>query len=158
MTGVSVRTLRYYVQLKLLEPSEFRGTITRYQRLELLRLLGVLRMKSEARVSLSEIRRKLRALSERELEAWLVTGPVPPAAAAALGITVESAPGGSPVGDRAEAPLLPASRSAPRLGRGPVETWHRVCLLSGPELWVSCDASPATLRAAESICGDYVGR
>jgi hypothetical protein len=27
-----VRTLRYYVQLKLLEPSDFRGTWTRYQR------------------------------------------------------------------------------------------------------------------------------
>jgi DNA-binding transcriptional MerR regulator len=161
MTGVSVRTLRYYVQLKLLEPSEFRGTITRYQRLELLRLLGILRMKSEARVSLSEIRRKLRALSERELEAWLATGPVPAAAAAALGITVESARSGSLGGaaeTSGETPLLSSNHSPARLGRGPVETWHRVCLLPGLELMVSCDATPATMRAAQSICDDYVGR
>ena len=46
---VPLRTLRYYVQLNLLAPSEFRGTATRYQRRELLRLFGILRLKSEAR-------------------------------------------------------------------------------------------------------------
>ena len=61
---VPLRTLRYYVHLNLLAPSEFRGTATRYQRRELLRLFGILRLKSEVRISLAEIKRKLHALSE----------------------------------------------------------------------------------------------
>jgi DNA-binding transcriptional MerR regulator len=39
LAGLSVTTVRYYVKQRLLRPAEFRGTLTRYQRPELLRLL-----------------------------------------------------------------------------------------------------------------------
>ncbi|MBN1611424.1 MAG: MerR family transcriptional regulator [Polyangiaceae bacterium] len=181
VSGVSLRTLRYYVQLKLLRPLELRGTATRYPRRELLRLLGILRMKSETRASLAEIRRKLDTLAEKELEAWLLAGPLPADAAAALGITGRGT-AGSPRFDAAagtfdvnaswpgaavptasgcsEPGASEPGASAPiaRYERGTVETWQRVCLLPGLELLVRCDASPAVRRAAQSIYDDYVGR
>jgi DNA-binding transcriptional MerR regulator len=165
ISGVPLRTLRYYVQLGLLRPLEFRGTATRYPRRELLRLLGIPRMRAETRASLAEIKRKLDALADPELEAWLLSGPLPPGAAAAL-----EAPGraaadiprfdASRAAGNSEPCTFDAGTSAPvsRHERGPVETWQRVCLLPGLELMLRSDASPAVRRAAQSIYDDYVGR
>jgi DNA-binding transcriptional MerR regulator len=181
ISGVALRTLRYYVQLKLLRPLEFRGTATRYPRRELLRLLGILRMRSETRASLAEISQKLDTLADPELEGWLLAGPLPPEAAAALGIPgrpaadrprfdpadgsfdVNASRAGaaaSPAAGNSAPGTFEAGTSAPvsRHERGPVETWQRVCLLPGLELLVRADASPAVKRAAQSIYDDYVGR
>jgi len=168
ISQVPLRTLRYYVELNLLEPSEFRGTSTRYQRRELLRLLGILRMKSEARISLAEIKRKLHALGEEQLEEWLLARPLPPAAAVVLG---HPALGGGtmcselpvhPVREAADARLtddaapIALGRSAPLVAG--TETWQRVHLLPGLELVLRFDASPAVRRAAQSIYDEYLGR
>src|SRR5450432_3068800 len=67
LSATPIRTLRYYVEQRLLRPSEFRGTATRYQRRELLRLFGILRLRSETRLTLSEIRAQLDRQSEPEL-------------------------------------------------------------------------------------------
>jgi DNA-binding transcriptional MerR regulator len=150
---VSVRRLRYYVQLDLIEPSEFRGTSTRYQRRELLRLLGVLRMQSAARLSLAEIKRKLQLLSEPELEAWLVSQPLPPTAAAALGLSLSDAVAVRSPDDPTHAGSVSAAGS---LGQGG-STWQRIQLLPGLELMLCADASPAVRRAARSICDEYLG-
>jgi DNA-binding transcriptional MerR regulator len=158
MCGVSIRTLRYYVQLDLLEPSEFRGNITRYQRRELLRLVGVLRLQAETRLTLIDIKRKLHDMDESQLENWLRTGAMPPLAADALGIAIATP-------TAVQAHNVPASveltqdTSGQLQGSGDkAEAWQRIHLLPGLELMVSADASPIALRVAQRIWADYVGR
>ena len=155
---VPLRTLRYYVQLNLLEPSEFRGTSTRYQRREVLGLLGIVRMLAETRLSLVEIKRKLHALSDAELESWIRSRPLPLIAADALGF--------APVAPvvalfAAAAPAAVDSSVAfdsSQASPSEVETWQRLRLLPGLDLMLSSRASPAALRAAQSIYDDYVAR
>lgn len=142
LSQVSVRRLRHYVELDLLEPLEVRGTATRYPRRALLRLFATLRLRSESRFGLAEIKRRLDALGDNELAAWLRSGPLPPAAAAAIGL---EPPAPAAVSDNA----LP-----PRVNR---TTWQRIALLPGLELMVDAQASPAVRRAAQSICAEYVG-
>jgi DNA-binding transcriptional MerR regulator len=149
LTQIPVRRLRYYVQIKLLQSSEFRGTATRYQRLELLRALGIQRLRAE-RASLLTIKQTLHALGERELEAWLRAGPLPPEAASALGLAT----------DLASAPAINVSARADAMHAAVApgsSTWQRVTLLPGLELMIATDASPVVQRAARSICAEYVG-
>src|SRR5262245_15801063 len=73
LSGFSIRALRHYVTSGIIRPLEFRGTATRYARRELLRLLRMLRMKGAGRFRLSEVKRKLDALSDPDLEAWIAT-------------------------------------------------------------------------------------
>jgi DNA-binding transcriptional MerR regulator len=47
LTELSETTIRYYVQQRLIRPIERRGTATRYERRELLRLLGFTRLKHD---------------------------------------------------------------------------------------------------------------
>jgi DNA-binding transcriptional MerR regulator len=84
LAGLPITTLRYCVQQGLLRPAEFRGTLTRYQRPQLLRLLGILRLKSEGKSTLAEKQRRLDSMSSGDLEKWLGSGArqarVPPVA------------------------------------------------------------------------------
>ena len=149
MTDVSVRTLRNYVTKGLLTPTEFRGTATRYQRREVLRLLAAMRARKETKLTLDEIKRKLDALAESELEAWLRKGPLPAPASAALGIVPEPAPRDV---DAEADPIRALERWQPQL-----DTWQRIRLLPGLELMLGPTASPAAMRAAQKICGEYLG-
>jgi DNA-binding transcriptional MerR regulator len=150
LTGISLRTVRYYVELGLLQPIELRGTATRYARRELFRLLCVLRMKTAPGSSLSAIKKELDTLDEDELEAWLSSEPLPQAVAAALGLDDPSAL----VGRR---PVLEPSPVPFGLSRVPaLETWHRIRLLPGLELMVSSEASAAVRGIAQKIYQDCV--
>jgi DNA-binding transcriptional MerR regulator len=159
LSQVPVRRLRHYIDLNLLEPLEFRGTATRYPRRALLRLLATLRLRAESRFGLTEIKRKLDALGDNELQAWLQSGPLTPAAAAALGLAsptpaavsgtdhTRSTRGNHGKADTTQPTPLCASSS----------TWQRIVLLPGLELMISSEASPVVRRAAQSICAEYVG-
>jgi DNA-binding transcriptional MerR regulator len=153
LSGLPVTTVRYYVQERILRPLEFRGTATRYQRRELLRLLGLQRLKLEGKSSLAEMSRKLDALGEAELEQWLATGPLPlpPAAAAALGIQC-------PTFALKGAPLVPASiqTQSSEILSSRSEIWQRITLLPGLELLLRADAKEAAQAAARQICEEYV--
>jgi DNA-binding transcriptional MerR regulator len=153
LTQLPVRRIRYYLEHRLIEPIEFRGTATRYQRRELLRVLGIARLRAETGANLAEIRRKLDGLGDRDLEAWLRTQPLPLAAAAALGFA--SPPGAqtspSANGSSAPAPVLKDRVGVAKNG----STWQRVSLLPGLELMIAADASPAVLSAANQICEVY---
>jgi len=151
LTGLSLTTLRYYVREGLLKPSELRGTLTRYQRSELLRLLGVVRLKSEGKSTLAEKQRRLASMSAVELETWLSAGPLAPAAAAALGLQVSTSITGSISRAMAVTPGISID-----LGRAPGEFWQRVALLPGLELLLRADAPQAVRNAAQRICDDYV--
>jgi DNA-binding transcriptional MerR regulator len=151
-SGLSVTTLRYYVQQRLLRPLEFRGTLTRYARRELLRLLGIQRLQSEGRAPLAAIRQQLDALTDSELEAWLVQRPLSEAVAAALGILPPAmqTPSATEVNPEAK-----TGAAEPELGSGWVETWQRVALLPGLELVLRVDAPSAVRAAAQRICQEY---
>ena len=140
ITEVPVRRLRYYVEHRLITPSEFRGTSTRYQRRELLRVLATVRLQAEARTSLKQIQLKLDTMTTPELEQWLRQRPLPPLAAAALGFTMR--------------PMLPETKV---LVAKPSSTWQRLCLMPGLELHISSDADPEVLLAAGRIHQEIVG-
>jgi DNA-binding transcriptional MerR regulator len=146
------RRVRYYLEHELITPSEFRGTATRYQRRELMRLLGVVRLRADTRAKLADIKRRLDVLGERELEAWLRTQPLPLTAAAALGLSAAST-------NAPRAATQAAGASTPSIAgfARQASTWRRVCLLPGLELAIAADASPAVVRAAQQICEAYVG-
>jgi DNA-binding transcriptional MerR regulator len=146
------RRVRYYLEHELITPSEFRGNATRYQRRELMRLLGVVRLRADTRAKLADIKRRLDALGESELEAWLRTQPLPLTAAVALGLSAVStsvAGGTTQAGDASMRSVNGFARQG--------STWQRVRLLPGLELAIATDASPAVLRAAQQICEAYVG-
>jgi DNA-binding transcriptional MerR regulator len=151
LSETPIRTLRYYVEQRLLRPSEFRGTATRYQRRELLRLFAILRLQSETKLTLSEIRAQLDALGEPELTAWLLARPLPPTVAALLGTgttdaaTAQGASGASATTEGA-------------LEHALVETWQRMWLAPGLELLLRSDASPEVRAAAHRICADYLAK
>ena len=151
LTGLSVTTVRYYVKQRLLRPAEFRGTLTRYQRPELLRLLGIVRLKSEGKSTLAEKQRRLDSMSSGDLEKWLGSGPLAPAAAAALGLPVAMPSAAS------DPSVLTATITTHLdLGRAPAEYWQRIALLPGLELLVRTDAPQAARIAARRICDEYV--
>ena len=151
LTGLPATTLRYYVQQGLLRPAEFRGTLTRYQRPQLLRLLGLLRLKSEGKSTLAAKQRRLDAMTSGDLEQWLASGPIAPAAAAALGFQTATH---SVASDQVALAATPSTSI--ELGRAPNEFWQRIALLPGLVLLVRADAPQAARMAAQRICDEYV--
>jgi DNA-binding transcriptional MerR regulator len=157
LSGTPIRTLRYYVEQRLLRPSEFRGTATRYQRSELLRLFAILSLRSETKLSLSQIRAQLDAASDPQLEAWLLTRPLPPTVAALLGRGSTDAA----TAQRMTSAIGATSASAASEGaleQPVVETWQRLRLAPGLELLLRSDASPEVRGAAQRICADYLAK
>jgi DNA-binding transcriptional MerR regulator len=84
LTGISVRTLRDYVTRGLIAPWEFRGTATRYGRLDLLRLVTLTRMRSQSKLTLNAAKAELDARDESELEANVNRDSLSPELSAAL--------------------------------------------------------------------------
>jgi DNA-binding transcriptional MerR regulator len=175
ISGVPVRRLRDYVFRDLIQPIERRGTATRYARGQLVRLMAIKRLRAELDLTLADIKREMDAKGERELEAWILTGPLPSTVLAALGhapagadvatdteaaATLHGVLGASSVGAPAGwpssvfnaqgAPTGSASSSAPA-------AWYHLQLLPGLVLQVSATASPAVRSAAKRICDEYVG-
>lgn len=157
MTGVSVRTLRNYVTAGLLTPTELRGTATRYQRRELLRLVAVMRARKETKLSLADMKQKLDAVGDGELEAWVRAGTLPLAVSAALGIE----PPPPPASASAPGPAARNSETAPSQAlqrwTRQLEAWQRIQLLPGLELMLGPTASAQAVDAARKICSEYLG-
>ena len=159
LTETPPRTLRYYRELKLLTGLAFRGTSTRYQRVHLLRVLAIQRLKAE-RVPPAAIRQRLEGMSEDDLIAFVsergVTRPVAealelPAPANAALAYLEP--------DLTHAPFRAVSgESPPPQGEAVArEGWRDLRLLPGLELRVAGDASPLAHRLVREIYEHYVG-
>lgn len=184
MSGMPVRRLRDYVFRDLIQPIERRGTATRYHRSQLVRLMAIKRMRSESDLELAEIKRRMDAMGDRELEAWIMTGPLPPAVLEALGHsstarTPTPTPLTGSVGAASAWPSSVANSNAatanaansnatapnvtgPNAEHTPSQdsafaTWHHVQLLPGLVLQLSATASPAVKAAAKRIRDEYVG-
>ncbi len=154
LSATPIRTLRYYVEQRILHPSEFRGTATRYQRRELLRLFTILRVRIETRLSLAEIRKRLDTLTESELEAWLRKRPLPPGLATVLATSSISASAHTQTA-AVQATEIAGEAPGPFTG-ALIESWQRIPLAAGLDLMVRTDASPAVRSAAHRICANYL--
>ena len=169
ISGVPVRRLRDYVFRDLIQPIERRGTATRYARSQLVRVLAIKRMRGELGLELAEIRRRMDAMGERELEAWITSAPLPDEAMVALGRK-----GPDVAGAQAPSPQhpWPADVASPRVADGSNDTgtgqamgagahaaatWYHVQLLPGLVLQLNANASPAVKNAAKRIVDEYVG-
>ena len=148
LTQLSPRTIRYYRVVKLLPALSFRGTSTRYQRVHLLRVLALQRLKAE-NVPLAAIRQRLEAMSEAELVAFVSEGGVTEAVARALGLPSPANAAVAPSESRVEPPRQVEAVAA--------ESWHRVHLVPGLELHVSGDAGPLAHRLVMEICAECMG-
>jgi len=74
LTGLSVRTIRYYVAEGLIPSSGMEGPGTRYPQATLARLRLIAKLK-DAHLPLAEIRKRLRALGDAEVQELAGTGP-----------------------------------------------------------------------------------
>lgn len=81
-----MRTIRLYLQRKVLPPTRVKGSATRYQRRRLLWLLAIKRLLAAERLKLSEVRARLSSLAEAELEALATEEVAPGILAQALGL------------------------------------------------------------------------
>jgi len=159
LTGVPLRTIRYYVAKDVLQPLERRGTLTRYPRRALLRLLGTVRLLGE-RLTLAEVKKRLDTLGNPELEAWLREYPVPDAIQAAL--EADAAGYWPPAGVSGALNAVPpqpvaVTQAAPVQPAHSNELWHRVELLSGLTLQWPASAGPVITDAVRRIRGMYSG-
>lgn len=163
LTELPETTVRYYLQRHVIEPIEIRGTATRYDRHNLLRLLGVMRLKVEEESTLAEKKRKLDGMGPADLERWLCSGSLPHAAAAALGIESmlvvhpqRSVPApGFETSASLPSTLLTTTPSAHELERAAAERWERIALLPGLDLLVRADARESARLVAQHIYEVY---
>ena len=163
LTELPETTIRYYLQLRIIEPIEIRGTATRYGRRCLLRVLGILRLKSEEDSTIAEKKRKLDAMGPEQLERWLCSGSLPHAAAVALGLdSVLAAPPplaldapASESSATAHSAVLTPTPPARECERAAAECWERIELLPGLDLVVRADAREPARLIARQICEVY---
>ena len=127
LTGLTVRAIRHYVQMKLVTGAKPRGPSTVYTREQLVRLQAIAVLRRRDRLSLPKIRRRLAGLDLAQLEA-LLPKPAPPP------------PPPPPIPE----PIAPNS-----------ERWDHVTLLPGLELRVRTDAGAIVHRLAKEIVATY---
>jgi hypothetical protein len=142
LTAIPVRTLRDYVQRGLLRHSALRGTLTRYPLCEVRRFVAALRLKAQSKTTWAETKRKVDAFSALELNAWLAQQELPPALAAELGI---ARPKDASIPSPAPQNMIPLQLTG--------ESWYRITLLPGLELFLSSTASPLVTNAARRLLG-----
>ncbi len=128
--GVELRSIRYYIAQRLLPAARFRGASTRYEPEHLVRLLMVKKLKAE-NLTLREIRTRMALMSYAEIEA---------AVAPMLGAPTKA----NVQPPAAEGTLTTAeTRTA--------ETWRRLVILPGVELFVQSNVSPHARRVVSEI-------
>jgi DNA-binding transcriptional MerR regulator len=131
---VAPRTVRYYVQRGLLPAPAFHGKDTAYDDEHLLRLRAIKHLQA-AHLPLDVIQARIAGATSRELEAI------------ASKAVVEV-----PLSPPAEAHRSKAKAALPVAG----ETWTRVELAPGVELFVKGDASASSKRIAREILETYL--
>jgi Ca-activated chloride channel family protein len=149
LSGITVRTIRLWLQRGALPRPPFMSSATRYERRHLVWLLAIRRLRTTEKSTLAAIRTRLQALSEPELEALATEGQLSDAVASALGIEARSNSSQEPQG------VTTLGRDS--LGQQ-VARWARIELALGVELHVRDDVSPATYDLARRIRETCVNR
>jgi len=136
--GVSVRTIRYYIQQGLLPSPEARGPGTRYEREHLDRLKLIRRLQRE-HLPLAEIRRRMEKLDAGAIRELLDRGPDRVPGSSAKDYIREVLSGGA-VMMAAAAPRPsgpgPRAQSAPAAGNPARSQWDRIALAPDIELHI----------------------
>ena len=136
--GVSERTVRYYVTQGLL-PSPGAGRGVRWSQEHLERLRLILELK-EKHLPLSEIRRRIEAMSGSEVSALLAVqhseSPASSASDYVQKVLAGVRPSSAPVRSKAAQALLPGSAQAPISQAVTRATWGRITLDQDVELHV----------------------
>lgn len=140
LVGVAPTTIRLYVKSGVIPRSAFKGSATRYERAQLLRLAAARRMLETGKWTLAGVYTELQKASAAQLESFVVEGGPSEALATALGIPL--APRG--------AGLASPKKAAESL-TGATPRWAHVELALGIELHVRDDASPQTRDLARRI-------
>lgn len=134
-SGVSARTVRYYVQRGLLPAPDFRGKDSAYRHEHLVRLRAIRRLQ-DAFFPLDAIAVELERRSVPEI-ARIADGREIPAARTHV---EESAPRRASAARKVEAPLSTPER-----------TFRRITLAPGVELEIAADAPASSQRLANEI-------
>lgn len=138
LTGLTRRTLHYYVEIGLLPGATPRGVGTVYTHEQLGRLLAIKHLRDTEQLKLAHIKKRLNAMSPAEIEAMIAPpAPTPP--------------------PPAPPPLLPPALPAPLVERalpGAVR-WEHIELLPGLELRLRADAGHVLRRLALEIHARY---
>jgi DNA-binding transcriptional MerR regulator len=127
LTGLTARTVRYYIEQSLIPGPEPRGIATMYSHEQLVRLKAIVYLRKTERLRLDAIRRRFAKMSLADIEA-LVAPPPPPAAVPA-----------------------PAAAGLPFA----YARWDYIELIPGLELRVRSDAGAVLKRLAQEIHARY---
>jgi DNA-binding transcriptional MerR regulator len=141
-TGMSSRTVRYYVQRGLVPPAEFRGKDTAYGHEHLVRLRAIRRLQ-EAFFPLDAIAAELEARTLADIER-IADGKVMPATAPAAAASHGGARESESARAGAEDPRLAIERQASRVFR-------RIELFPGVDLTVADDAPDRSLKLVSEM-------
>ncbi len=134
LTGLTPRSIRYYIERDMLPGPEQRGVATVYTHEQLVRLQAIPLLRKRERLRLAGVKKRLDKLSLQEIEAF-VTPPAPP--------PPPPAPLSPPPSPGEETPTYPRTR------------WDHVELIPGLELRVRADAGAIVRRLAQEIFARY---
>jgi DNA-binding transcriptional MerR regulator len=126
LTGLTARTVRYYVERGLIPGPEPRGIATMYPHEQLVRLRALQRLRKTERLRLDAVRHRFATMSFAEIEALGAPPPAPP-------------------------PPSPAGAAAPFA----YARWDYIELLPGLELRGRSDAGAVLRRLAQEIRAQY---
>lgn len=165
-TGVSQRTIRYYVQQGLLPSPGTRGPGTRYDR-SMVERLQLIKLLQRHHWPLSKIRDHLERLDDAGVRRELAHPPAPQVSESALtyvrdvlggrarergGLRLRSPASAELEGDESEGPFAPlraaASRSRWELKRS---TWEQIRLAPDVELWIRRPATREQNKLVERL-------
>jgi DNA-binding transcriptional MerR regulator len=145
LTDLSARSVRHYIKLHLVPRPPLAGSATRYPRATLGMLNALATWRRDSGLFLADAKRRLRALTPDEIEAWAEK--VDPTAAPEEDVaTLEAAELPS------AASTAPASAGA---GLALGERWVEVPLLAGLRLMLREGSGAMTARIAEEIQAKY---
>ncbi len=144
LTDVPSRTIRSFVERRLLMQPTFFGTMTRYSRDFVVRVLVIKALRAQ-RLRAEEFKRAYTSMSAADMEA-LAGRVASEAASRALGLATQ------PV-----VPAAAAEREPWQDASNAGAWWFHVKLLPGLELSVGKDASPLARRLARQFITDCVG-
>jgi len=124
-TGLTARTVRYYIEFGLIPGPEPRGVATVYTHEQLVRLLAITHLRKKEKLRLPAIKRRFKKMSLEQIAALLPPPPAPPEPAAPIALPYAFA------------------------------RWDHVELIPGLELRVRSDGGPMLRRMAEEIHARY---
>lgn len=152
MAGVTVRTIRYYIEQGLLPRPETQGRYTTYDTSYVNRLRLIRELKEQF-LPLGEIRKRLRGMDDEE-----VAGKVDPAPVAES-MLADFAQSGF---FRMQLPRLADTRKPPKVAPKPrpeESNWDRIELFEGVELHIrQPDRHPALIRALLELARNFETR